>query len=100
MVQEDAGVRAVVLDSRRRMPGRGLWLHPDEHCLELARRRSALTRALRTQGQVDTTAVLETVRAVLQDGARPPRPIAGRERPPTPVPTDGTDATDRKRAER
>ncbi|MGY4721121.1 YlxR family protein [Naumannella huperziae] len=31
----------------RTLPGRGAWLHPDPGCLDLARRRRALPRALR-----------------------------------------------------
>ena len=34
-------------DPRGRAPGRGAHLHPTPECLELARRRRALTRALR-----------------------------------------------------
>ncbi|MDR1264528.1 MAG: YlxR family protein [Propionibacteriaceae bacterium] len=37
----------VVVDQRRRLPGRGAWLHPNPDCLERARRRQALSRALR-----------------------------------------------------
>jgi hypothetical protein len=46
-VDEDGAPRAVV-DPGRSMPGRGAWLHADPHCLELAERRRALPRALRT----------------------------------------------------
>lgn len=62
-VQDDTNDRsgtAVVLlvpDLRRRLPGRGAWVHPDPGCLELAVRRRAFTRALRLQGQVDDDAV-------------------------------------------
>ncbi|GAC1332738.1 MAG: hypothetical protein NVSMB13_21470 [Mycobacteriales bacterium] len=38
---------ALVLDVRRRLPGRGAHLHPDPRCLEQAERRRALPRALR-----------------------------------------------------
>jgi uncharacterized protein len=49
-----AGGRAsVVPDPSRTAPGRGAWLHPDPACLDLARRRSAFTRALRIAGPVD-----------------------------------------------
>ncbi len=92
VVQEVDGSRVVVLDLRRRMPGRGLWLHPDEHCLDLAVRRSALARALRPRGPADTTTVVQALRSVLQDGARPLRPRAGRG-DTTPGPTDGPSAT-------
>ena len=44
----DEGNPAVVPDPRRRLPGRGAWLHPDIACLDLAVRRRAFARALRT----------------------------------------------------
>nr|WP_255432477.1 YlxR family protein [Cellulomonas sp. SLBN-39] len=47
---DDAGDPVLVVDERRRMPGRGAWLHPDLHCLELAVRRRAFPRALRHAG--------------------------------------------------
>jgi predicted RNA-binding protein YlxR (DUF448 family) len=53
----DAGDPAVVVDVRRALPGRGAWLHPDVHCLELAERRRAFPRALRIAGPLDTSAV-------------------------------------------
>ncbi|NHT17377.1 YlxR family protein [Cellulomonas sp. IC4_254] len=55
----DAGDPAVVVDVRRALPGRGAWLHPDPHCLELAERRRAFPRALRLAGPLDTSAVRE-----------------------------------------
>ncbi|MEJ5887710.1 DUF448 domain-containing protein [Pseudokineococcus marinus] len=48
---------AVVPDPRRRLGGRGAWLHPDPACLALALRRRALPRALRTGAPVDASAV-------------------------------------------
>ncbi|ASN51619.1 YlxR family protein [Sinomonas sp. R1AF57] len=41
----------VVVDPRRRLPGRGAWLHPDWACLKQALRRRAFQRAFR--GAVD-----------------------------------------------
>ncbi|HEV3356139.1 MAG TPA: YlxR family protein [Pseudonocardiaceae bacterium] len=41
---------AVVPDPRRRLAGRGAWLHRSEDCLRLAERRKAFPRALRVQG--------------------------------------------------
>ncbi|MGL5857779.1 MAG: YlxR family protein [Angustibacter sp.] len=67
------GDGAVVLDERRRLPGRGAWLHPDRRCAELAVRRSAFLRALRLRGvgvRVDVTQVLPTVPAPAQGAAR------------------------------
>jgi len=37
-------------DPRARMPGRGAYLHPSPDCFELACRRRAFARALRTAG--------------------------------------------------
>lgn len=34
-------------DPRRRLPGRGAWMHPDPDCLAAAERRRAIGRALR-----------------------------------------------------
>ena len=42
----DGGLE-VVPDPKRSAPGRGAHLHPTPHCLELALRRRAFTRALR-----------------------------------------------------
>ncbi|WP_312859131.1 YlxR family protein [Pseudonocardia xinjiangensis] len=41
-------------DPRRRLPGRGAWLHPVPECLDRAERRSAFPRALRVPGPLDT----------------------------------------------
>jgi uncharacterized protein len=51
----------VVPDPRRRIPGRGAWVHPDQRCVELAERRRAFARALRVSGPVDPTPVGEYV---------------------------------------
>ena len=37
----------LIPDLRRRLPGRGAWLHPDLGCLAAAERRRAFGRALR-----------------------------------------------------
>jgi predicted RNA-binding protein YlxR (DUF448 family) len=47
----------LVPDPRRRLLGRGAWLHPDLGCLRLAERRRAFPRALRSPGELDTAAV-------------------------------------------
>ncbi|WP_325051364.1 MULTISPECIES: YlxR family protein [Pseudonocardia] len=44
-------------DPRRRLPGRGAWLHLDPECLDRAERRSAFPRALRVPGPLDVSAV-------------------------------------------
>nr|WP_308252373.1 YlxR family protein [Pseudonocardia sp. KRD291] len=54
----------LVPDPRRRLPGRGAWLHPHPGCLDRAERRQAFTRALRVPGPLDTG----EVRARLQGG--------------------------------
>ena len=47
----------LVVDTRRSLPGRGAWLHPDRRCLELAERRRAFPRSLRHAGPLDAGAV-------------------------------------------
>ncbi|KAA9161560.1 DUF448 domain-containing protein [Amycolatopsis acidicola] len=47
----------VVVDERRRLPGRGAWLHPDPGCLAKAERRRAFPRALRVPGTLGVQAV-------------------------------------------
>jgi predicted RNA-binding protein YlxR (DUF448 family) len=46
LVAEGSGSSAVLVDERRRMAGRGAWLHPSETCLALAVKRRAFGRAL------------------------------------------------------
>jgi len=40
----------IVADPVARRPGRGAYLHPSKDCLERARRRRAIPRALRVTG--------------------------------------------------
>lgn len=47
----------LIPDPRRRLPGRGAWVHPDPGCLRTAERRRAFLRALRIAGTLDTAAV-------------------------------------------
>ncbi|WP_285726492.1 YlxR family protein [Psychromicrobium xiongbiense] len=42
----------LTVDFRRRLPGRGAWLHPDASCWDPAIHRKGLNRAFR--GPVDT----------------------------------------------
>ncbi|WP_354215368.1 MULTISPECIES: YlxR family protein [unclassified Arthrobacter] len=55
LVAEGSGSTAVLVDERRRMAGRGAWLHPSETCLALAVKRRAFGRAL--HGATGATAV-------------------------------------------
>jgi len=57
------GECAVTVDTARKLPGRGAWLHPEPQCLDAAIRRQAFRRALRITGSPDTTAVVEHVGA-------------------------------------
>ncbi|MFN8146580.1 MAG: YlxR family protein [Candidatus Nanopelagicales bacterium] len=47
----------LVPDPRARLAGRGAWVHPDPACLDLAVRRRAFARALRSDVSPDVTAV-------------------------------------------
>jgi uncharacterized protein len=47
----------VVADDPAVAPGRGAWVHPDRDCVEAAVKRKAFGRALRTAGQLDTSAL-------------------------------------------
>ncbi|AYM42799.1 YlxR family protein [Mycobacteroides chelonae] len=53
--------RHVVVDIRRRLPGRGAWLHRSAQCYHLAVKRRAFARALRIGGTPDTSVVFEHV---------------------------------------
>ena len=62
VVAEVGGIWSVVPDPDRRQPGRGASLHPTPSCLDLAERRRAFTRALRSEVPLAAT----PVRAYLQ----------------------------------
>ena len=61
LVAEGSGSTAVLVDERRRMAGRGAWLHPSESCLALAIKRRAFGRALR--GATGTAAVEHRIKS-------------------------------------
>jgi predicted RNA-binding protein YlxR (DUF448 family) len=50
---------AMVPDPGATLPGRGAYLHPSQRCFELAQRRRAFARALRTPGPLGTARVSE-----------------------------------------
>ncbi|MGW0181000.1 YlxR family protein [Nocardia sp. NPDC003345] len=54
---DGADAVAIVPDPRRRLPGRGAWLHPLSACLRTAVRRRAIGRALRVSGHLDISAL-------------------------------------------
>jgi uncharacterized protein len=62
-IREGSSEPVLVVDTRRSMPGRGAWLHPDRACLDLAQRRRAFGRALRLAGPPDLGAVGEYLEA-------------------------------------
>jgi len=76
----DPGANALVVDVARRMPGRGAWLHPDPHCLELAVRRRAFGRALRTAAAPDAGAVARYLEALAEPHAAGTVPAAADRR--------------------
>ena len=53
----------IVPDVRRRVPGRGAWIHPVAACEQAATRKRAWARALRHQGSLDVSAVQEFLSA-------------------------------------
>lgn len=59
-VKESTAV-VVTPDLRGTLPGRGAHLHPTVRCLELATRRKAFGRALRTEGPLDLDALASVV---------------------------------------
>ncbi len=47
----------LLVDERRRLPGRGAWVHHSTACLDQAEKRRAFPRALRRPGPLDTSAL-------------------------------------------
>ncbi len=52
-----SGEDQILVDERRRLPGRGAWLHHSTACLDRAEKRRAFARALRRTGLLDTSGV-------------------------------------------
>ena len=59
----------MALDLRRRLPGRGAWLHPDSTCLDAALKRRAFHRAFR--GPVETDSLTGLFHSGIPDGGAP-----------------------------
>lgn len=55
--------QVLVPDPRRRLPGRGAWIHPDEGCVALAEQRRAFDRSFRGPGRFD----VKPIRRYLSD---------------------------------
>ncbi|MDQ4502717.1 YlxR family protein [Sinomonas sp. ASV322] len=68
LVRDPDDPQRVIVDPRRRLPGRGAWLHPDQVCLTQAVKRRAFQRAFR--GAADHTAVDAFVGSAVQAPAR------------------------------
>lgn len=69
-----AGEGEVLPDPRRRLPGRGAYLHPRLDCLAQAERKRAFPRALRLPGPF----AVDAVRArLLEEGAEAPGAAVG-----------------------
>ena len=63
--EDESGGFVLTPDPKRRLPGRGAWLHRDPECLREASRRRAFGRALRVSGSLDSS---ELDRSVEQSG--------------------------------
>ncbi|WP_442952950.1 YlxR family protein [Pedococcus sp. 5OH_020] len=64
---DETGAIRLTPDPRRRLPGRGAWLHPTGDCLDQALRRRAFGRALRVRAAPDPEAVAAYVKGVDRD---------------------------------
>jgi predicted RNA-binding protein YlxR (DUF448 family) len=73
-VRDEAGVIRLTPDPRRRLPGRGAWLHPTGDCLDQALRRRAFGRAFRLGAAFDPAAVTAFVESVVSRHEQPPHP--------------------------
>lgn len=48
----------LVIDPKKNLPGRGAWIHPSSDCLALAIQRNAFGRALKLNGQPDSSGLV------------------------------------------
>ncbi|MDO5696656.1 MAG: YlxR family protein [Dermatophilus congolensis] len=71
------GTPSVRPDIAGRLPGRGAWIHPRAHCLELAQRRRAFGRAFRTSAAIDTIDVSAVLAHLQREAANEESPIRG-----------------------
>nr|WP_176634977.1 YlxR family protein [Arthrobacter wenxiniae] len=63
-----SGEPEALVDLRRRMPGRGAWLHPSPDCLQLAFKRRAIGRAL--PGVTNAGDLAERLAGLSRDGVQ------------------------------
>jgi predicted RNA-binding protein YlxR (DUF448 family) len=62
LVRVVADPPGITIDDRRRLPGRGAWVHPLPACIEAATRRKAWARALKSPGiSVDAAALNRSI---------------------------------------
>ncbi|MCF6377201.1 YlxR family protein [Nocardioides KLBMP 9356] len=71
------GRPALVPDPDRRAPGRGAHLHPTSECWELAVRRRAFPRALRSGAPLDDTLLADHLTALATFTPHQHRPGTG-----------------------
>ena len=60
-----------VADSTATLPGRGAWVHPTPACVEKSIARKAIGRALRFQGRLDTTQLMQVIQTVGAETSAP-----------------------------
>ncbi len=70
----------LVPDLRRRLPGRGAWLHPDLDCLRIAERRRAFPRALRVPAPLDVSGLRAHLAQMLDSTTGAGTPASDRPR--------------------
>nr|WP_276319988.1 YlxR family protein [Haloactinopolyspora alba] len=66
--------RELVPDVDGRLPGRGAYVHPRSECLDLAERRRAFSRALRSERTLDVTGLRRWFAGQEDQPGRPGRP--------------------------
>ncbi|MDO4910914.1 MAG: YlxR family protein [Corynebacterium sp.] len=61
VAQEIDGDFYAVPDAKKKAPGRGAWIEPTPESYAIATRKNAFGRALRVNGNIDTSAVREYI---------------------------------------